>query len=71
MGGGFTNSRLSAWGVLPSYPLTVGLGLAAVSTMLLRQGRLPRRRLRDAVLDPPVCLRIVPGLIRLKRRRLP
>ena len=35
MGGGFINSRLSAWGVLPGYPLTVGLGLAAVSTMLL------------------------------------
>jgi MFS transporter, DHA1 family, multidrug resistance protein len=35
MGGGFINSRLSARGVLPGYPLTVGLGLAAVSTMLL------------------------------------
>jgi DHA1 family bicyclomycin/chloramphenicol resistance-like MFS transporter len=35
MGGGFINSRLSAWGVLPGYPLTIGLGLAAVSTMSL------------------------------------
>ncbi len=35
MGGGFINSRLNAWGVLPGYPLTIGLGLAAVSTMSL------------------------------------
>jgi DHA1 family bicyclomycin/chloramphenicol resistance-like MFS transporter len=35
MWGAFLNSRLSAWGVLPGYPLTVGLVLAAVSTMLL------------------------------------
>ena len=35
MGGGFINSRLSAWGVVPGYPLTIGLVLAAVSTMLL------------------------------------
>jgi len=35
MGGGFTNSRLSAWGVLPSYPLTIGLVLATVSAMSL------------------------------------
>jgi MFS transporter, DHA1 family, multidrug resistance protein len=35
MGGGFINSRLNAWGVQPGYPLTVGLGLAAVSSMLL------------------------------------
>ena len=35
MGGGFTNSRLSAWGVLPCYPLTIGLVLAAVSAMSL------------------------------------
>src|ERR1700736_736512 len=35
MAGAFLNSRLSAWGVLPFYPLTVGLVLAAVSTMLL------------------------------------
>jgi DHA1 family bicyclomycin/chloramphenicol resistance-like MFS transporter len=33
MGGGFINSRLSAWGIRPGYPLAVGLGLAAVSTM--------------------------------------
>jgi len=35
MGGGFINSRLSAWGVLPGYPLTIGLVLAALSTMSL------------------------------------
>jgi DHA1 family bicyclomycin/chloramphenicol resistance-like MFS transporter len=35
MGGAFLSSRLSAWGVLPGYPLTVGLVLAAVSTMSL------------------------------------
>ena len=35
MGGAFLNSRLSARGVLPGYPLTVGLVLAAISTMLL------------------------------------
>jgi DHA1 family bicyclomycin/chloramphenicol resistance-like MFS transporter len=35
MGGAFLNSRLSARGVLPFYPLTAGLVLAAVSTMLL------------------------------------
>ena len=35
MGGAFLNGRLSAWGVRPGYPLTVGLVLAAVSTMLL------------------------------------
>jgi DHA1 family bicyclomycin/chloramphenicol resistance-like MFS transporter len=35
MGGGFINSRLSAWGVLPGYPLTIGLVLATVSTMSL------------------------------------
>jgi DHA1 family bicyclomycin/chloramphenicol resistance-like MFS transporter len=35
MAGAFLNSRLSARGVLPVYPLTVGLVLASVSTMLL------------------------------------
>ena len=35
MGGAFVNSRVSAWGVLPGYPLTVGLVLAAVSATLL------------------------------------
>ena len=35
MAGALINSRLSAWGVLPDYPLTVGLVLGAVSTMLL------------------------------------
>jgi DHA1 family bicyclomycin/chloramphenicol resistance-like MFS transporter len=35
MGGAFLNSRLSAWGVSPSYPLTVGLALAAASAMVL------------------------------------
>jgi DHA1 family bicyclomycin/chloramphenicol resistance-like MFS transporter len=35
MAGAFLNSRLSAWGVLPGYPLTTGLGLAATSAMLL------------------------------------
>src|SRR5262249_18488560 len=31
MGGAFLNSRLSGWGVLPGYPLTVGLVLAMAS----------------------------------------
>jgi DHA1 family bicyclomycin/chloramphenicol resistance-like MFS transporter len=35
MGGAFLNSRLNAWGVSPSYPLTVGLALAAASAILL------------------------------------
>jgi DHA1 family bicyclomycin/chloramphenicol resistance-like MFS transporter len=35
MGGAFLNSRLISWDVLPSYPLTAGLLLAAVATMLL------------------------------------
>jgi DHA1 family bicyclomycin/chloramphenicol resistance-like MFS transporter len=35
MVGAFFNSRLSTWGVLPGYPLTIGLGLAAASAMLL------------------------------------
>jgi DHA1 family bicyclomycin/chloramphenicol resistance-like MFS transporter len=35
MGGAFLNSRLSARGVLPGYPLTAGLALAAVSATLL------------------------------------
>jgi DHA1 family bicyclomycin/chloramphenicol resistance-like MFS transporter len=35
MGGAFLSSRLSARGILPSYPLTVGLVLAAISTMWL------------------------------------
>lgn len=35
MGGAIVNSRLSRSGILPFYPLTVGLVLAAVSTMLL------------------------------------
>jgi DHA1 family bicyclomycin/chloramphenicol resistance-like MFS transporter len=35
MGGAFLNSRLSAWGVSPDYPLMAGLVLAAVSTTVL------------------------------------
>src|SRR6267154_2385716 len=35
MAGAFLNSRLSARGVLPFYPLTIGLVLAAVSTTVL------------------------------------
>jgi DHA1 family bicyclomycin/chloramphenicol resistance-like MFS transporter len=35
MAGAFLNSRLSARSVLPSYPLAIGLGLAAISAMLL------------------------------------
>ena len=35
MVGAYVNSRLSAWGVLPGYPLTAGLVLAAVSAMML------------------------------------
>jgi DHA1 family bicyclomycin/chloramphenicol resistance-like MFS transporter len=35
MAGAFLNGRLSARGVLPGYPLTVGLGLAATSAVLL------------------------------------
>jgi MFS transporter, DHA1 family, multidrug resistance protein len=35
MGGAFLNSRFSASGVSPDYPLAIGLGLAAVSAMSL------------------------------------
>jgi DHA1 family bicyclomycin/chloramphenicol resistance-like MFS transporter len=35
MAGAFLNSRLSAWGVLPFYPLMAGLVLAAASTTVL------------------------------------
>ena len=35
MGGAFVNGRLSDWGVVPGYPLTVGLVVAVVSTMSL------------------------------------
>jgi MFS transporter, DHA1 family, multidrug resistance protein len=35
MGGAFLNSRFSASGVSPNYPLAIGLGLAAVSAMSL------------------------------------
>jgi DHA1 family bicyclomycin/chloramphenicol resistance-like MFS transporter len=35
MAGAFLNSRFSASGVLPDYPLAIGLGLAAVSAMSL------------------------------------
>jgi DHA1 family bicyclomycin/chloramphenicol resistance-like MFS transporter len=35
MAGAFFNSRLSVWGVSPGYPLTIGLVLAAIFTMLL------------------------------------
>jgi hypothetical protein len=35
MGGAFVNSRLSASGVLPDYPLSIGLGLAALSATSL------------------------------------
>jgi DHA1 family bicyclomycin/chloramphenicol resistance-like MFS transporter len=35
MAGALLNGRLSAWGVAPSYPLTIGLALAVVAAMLL------------------------------------
>src|SRR6202045_3312469 len=35
MAGAFLNGRLSAWGVVPGYPLTVGLVLAAGAALLL------------------------------------
>ncbi len=35
MGGAYMNSRLSAWGVLPDYPLAVGLVLAASVALVL------------------------------------
>jgi DHA1 family bicyclomycin/chloramphenicol resistance-like MFS transporter len=35
MAGAFLNGRLSAWGVVPFYPLTVGLGLAVVTATAL------------------------------------
>ena len=35
MAGALLNGRLSAWGVAPTYPLTIGLALAAIAAMLL------------------------------------
>jgi MFS transporter, DHA1 family, multidrug resistance protein len=35
MAGAFLNGRLSAWGVVPGYPLTIGLALAVVAAMSL------------------------------------
>src|SRR3984893_17784177 len=35
MAGALLNCRLSAWGVAPTYPLTIGLALAAIAAMLL------------------------------------
>ena len=35
MAGALLNGRLSAWGVVPGYPLTVGLALAVVAAMSL------------------------------------
>ena len=35
MAGAFLNGRLSAWGVVPGYPLSIGLALAVVAAMSL------------------------------------
>ncbi len=35
MAGALLNGRLSAWGVAPTYPLTIGLALAAIAAMSL------------------------------------
>ena len=35
MAGAFLNGRLSAWGVVPGYPLTIGLALAVIAAMSL------------------------------------
>jgi MFS transporter, DHA1 family, multidrug resistance protein len=35
MAGALLNGRLGAWGVAPTFPLTIGLALAAIAAMLL------------------------------------
>lgn len=63
IGGGFTNSRLSARGVLPGYPLTIGLVLAVVSTMSLLAMTLANRMPLPLVISLLVLGTLAFGLI--------
>jgi DHA1 family bicyclomycin/chloramphenicol resistance-like MFS transporter len=56
MGGAFLNGRLSAWGVAPDYPLTIGLALAVVTATVLLM-----MTLADWMLLPPVISLLVLG----------